>query len=105
MFHLLMRIDSEADPDPKQAEVRRIIDSYKTPPPLPKRGDSIARNIEKYFNTDLIKKGEEDDEENMELIEERILDNSSPTQSVDTDDQFEVGVQVDLLIFTCYNRT
>ena len=71
--------------------MRRLIDAYKTPPPLPKREDSIARNIEKYFNTDLIKRGEEEDEENMELIEERILDNSSPTSlSVDTDDQFEV---------------
>ena len=74
-----------------------MIEIYKTPPPVPKRNDSIACNIEKYFNTDLIKKGEEDDGDNMELIEERILAEDEPEQSdatpvevCDTDDQFEV---------------
>ena len=92
-FYLIL----EADPDPKLAEVRKVIEIYKTPPPVPKRNDSIACNIEKYFNTDLIKKGEEDDGDNMELIEERILAEDEPEQSdatpvevCDTDDQFEV---------------
>ena len=78
---------SDDDKDPKLAEVKKVIKIYKTPPPVPKRADSIACNIEKYFNTDLIKKGEQDDEENMELIEERIL---SEDVNCDTDDQFEV---------------
>ena len=89
----------EADPDPKLSKVREVIEIYKTPPVVPKRNDSIACNIEKYFNTELIKKGEEDDGDNMELIEERILAENEPEKSdatsvgvCDTDDQFEVGI-------------
>ena len=85
-MHVLHRFSDDYK-DPKLAEVKKVIKIYKTPPPVPKRGDSIACNIEKYFNTDLIKKGEQDDEENMELIEERIL---SEDVNCDTDDQFEV---------------
>ena len=48
-----------------------------------KNNDFISKNIEKYFNTELLKEGAQED---MELIEERILNENGS----DTDDQIEV---------------
>ena len=81
-------IFSEADNDPKEKELKDIIKRYKTPPPLPKRTDSIARNIDKYFNTDLLKSGEAGEEkQDLEVIEHRIL--GDETEENFTDDQVE----------------
>ena len=60
-----------SEQDPKQREVNGVIKEYKKkqgcykPPQLPKRTDSIAKNIDKYFNTDLLKKGEEEDKQDL----------------------------------------
>ena len=79
---------SEADTNPKEKELKDIIKRYKTPPPLPKRTDSIARNIDKYFNTDLLKSGEAGEEkQDLEVIEHRIL--GDETEDNLTDDQVE----------------
>ena len=68
--------------------MKDIIKRYKTPPPLPKRTDSIARNIDKYFNTDLLKSGEAGEEkQDLEVIEHRIL--GDETEDNLTDDQVE----------------
>ena len=39
----------------------RIINIYKTPPPIPKRVDSVAKNIDQYFRQDLVKQAEKED--------------------------------------------
>ena len=85
--------------------MKDIIKRYKTPPPLPKRTDSIARNIDKYFNTDLLKSGEAGEEkQDLEVIEHRIL--GDETEDNLTDDQvedFEEGL-LDLQPYPLYKQ-
>merc|ERR1712130_491673 len=73
------KVLDEEDTDPRRKEVRRIINIYKTPPPIPKRVDSVAKNIDQYFRQDLVKQAEKDDI--VQDIEREIL-NFSP------DDEF-----------------
>ena len=90
----------EADKDPKEKELKDIIKRYKTPPPLPKRTDSIARNIDKYFNTDLLKSGEAGEEKkDLEVIEHRIL--GDETEENLTDDQVEDFEEGKLFLVRC----
>ena len=59
------------------------------PPPVPKRVDSIAKNIDKYFDLKLVKRADEDEENAGERIERQILDSS------DIEYQYESEVSIE----------
>ena len=52
-----------------------MVKIYTTPPPIPKRVDSVAKNIDHYFKHDLVKQAEKDD---LVLQIEREILNLSP---------------------------
>lgn len=111
----------EEDTDPHKKQVRKVIDLYKNmpsqPPPIPKRlikffnilieqekfmflfyilkilfrVDSIAKNIDQYFNIQLVKDAEKD--EMVHKIEQEILDFSMDEEDISeksNEQEFEI---------------
>ena len=60
-----------------------------TPPPIPKRVDSIAKNIDKYFDLKLVKRADEDEENAGERIEKQILNPSDAESDVSLEEASE----------------
>ncbi|CBY41312.1 unnamed protein product [Oikopleura dioica] len=73
-LHFYPPVDTEDDKE--FDSVRQLCKNYSTPPPIPKRIDSIAKNIDKYFDLKLVKRADEDEENAGERIERQILDSS-----------------------------
>lgn len=89
------KILDEEDTDPRRKEVRKVIEIYNNPPPIPKRVDSIARNIDQYFTKELVRQANKED---LVLQIEREILNLSPTES---DDEFvsDIGNEHDETMF------
>jgi len=52
------KILDEQDKDPKLKEMKKVVKIYTTPPPIPKRVDSVAKNIDQYFKQDLVQQAD-----------------------------------------------
>jgi hypothetical protein len=98
------KILDENDKDPRRAEIRKIVNQYQKPPPIPKRQDSVAKNIDKYFKLDLIKQADKDDF--VHQIEREILDFSgSESEDEESDSRILAQVICDLSSFSVKTPT
>ncbi|CAG5111867.1 Oidioi.mRNA.OKI2018_I69.chr2.g6138.t1.cds [Oikopleura dioica] len=84
-LHFYPPVDKENDEE--FDNVRQICKNYSTPPPIPKRVDSIAKNIDKYFDLKLVKRADEDEENAGERIEKQILNPSDVESDVSLEEE------------------